>query len=153
MVRLRGQGPVRHHERGYLHRPGPRRKTRLHHPQGLKGERGAPTGAISFDKPSTRDVLFCDGTLAAPNDGTRGPVAAVLGAALNRSTLTSHTAQPTTDPATFYGERLTNHYAKAMHAATKDGRAYGFAFDDVAGFASYIEDPAPKELTLTLTPF
>lgn len=41
-------------------------------PQGLKGERGAPTGAISFDKPSTRDVLFCDGTLAAPNDGTRG---------------------------------------------------------------------------------
>ncbi|MFE6743814.1 beta-1,3-glucanase family protein [Streptomyces tubercidicus] len=122
-------------------------------PQGLRGERGAPTGTVSFDKPSTRDVLFCDGTLAAPNDSTRGPVAAVLGAALNRSTLTSHTAQPTTDPATFYRERLTNHYAKAMHAATKDGRAYGFAFDDVAGFASYIEDPAPKELTLTLTPF
>ncbi|KPC62012.1 beta-1,3-glucanase family protein [Streptomyces chattanoogensis] len=110
-------------------------------------------GTVSFAKPSTRDVLFCDGTLAAPNDGTLGPVAAVLGAALNRSTLAAHAAQPTTDPAAFYQERLTNHYAKAMHAATLDGKAYGFAFDDVAGWASYIEDGAPKELTLTLTPF
>ncbi|MGW9430431.1 beta-1,3-glucanase family protein, partial [Streptomyces decoyicus] len=98
-------------------------------------------------------VLFCDGTLAAPNDSTRGPVAAVLGAALNRSTLTSQAHQPTTDPAAFYQQRLTNHYARAMHAATRDGKAYGFAFDDVAGFASYIEDGAPKEITLTLTPF
>ncbi|MFJ3955795.1 beta-1,3-glucanase family protein [Streptomyces libani] len=131
-------------------------------PQGLKGRGGgapsgswgrAPTGTVSFDKPSTRDVLFCDGTLAAPNDSTLGPVAAVLGAALNRSTLTSHAAQPTTDPAAFYRQRLTHHYARAMHAATQDGKAYGFAFDDVAGFASYIEDTAPKELTLTLTPF
>ncbi|AZS71075.1 glycosyl hydrolase [Streptomyces lydicus] len=122
-------------------------------PQGLKGQGGAPTGTVSFDKPSTRDVLFCDGTLAAPNDGTLGPVAAILGAALNRSTLTSHATQPTTDPAAFYRQRLTNHYARAMHAATKDGKAYGFAFDDVAGFASYIEDGTPTELTLTLTPF
>ncbi|MGA4954029.1 beta-1,3-glucanase family protein [Streptomyces lydicamycinicus] len=122
-------------------------------PQGIRRGAAAPTGTVSFDKPSTRDVLFCDGTLAAPNDGTLGPIAAVLGAALNRSTLTAHAAQPATDPATFYRERLTNHYAKAMHAATRDGRAYGFAFDDVAGFASYIEDPAPKEITLTLTPF
>ncbi|MFH8572219.1 beta-1,3-glucanase family protein [Streptomyces sp. NPDC017993] len=122
-------------------------------PQGLKGQGSAPTGSISFDKPSTRDVLFCDGTLAAPNDGTLGPVAAILGAALNRSTLTSDAAQPATDPAAFYQAQLTNHYAKAMHAATQDGKAYGFAFDDVAGFASYIEDGAPKEITLTLTPF
>ncbi|MFI6764452.1 beta-1,3-glucanase family protein [Streptomyces sp. NPDC050355] len=119
------------------------------------GGRLAFTGPkeVSFDKPSTRDVLFCDGTLAAPNDGTTGPVAAILGAALNRSTLASHAGQPTTDPAAFYQQRLTNHYAKAMHAATRDGKAYGFAFDDVAGFASYIEDGAPKEITLTLTPF
>ncbi|MFH8681197.1 beta-1,3-glucanase family protein [Streptomyces lydicus] len=110
-------------------------------------------GTVSFAKPSTRDVLFCDGNLAAPNDGTTGPVAAVLGAALNRSTLAAQARQPTTDPAAFYQQRLTNHYARAMHAATRDGKAYGFAFDDVAGFASYIEDGAPKEITLTLTPF
>ncbi|WP_055619757.1 glycoside hydrolase family 64 protein [Streptomyces sp. JHA19] len=108
---------------------------------------------VSFAKPSTRDVLFCDGELAAPNDGTTGPVAAILGAGFNRSTLLSKPAQPTTDPADFYGTDLTNHYAKAVHAATEDGKAYGFAFDDVADFASYIQDTAPTGLTLTLTPF
>ncbi|KOG09353.1 beta-1,3-glucanase family protein [Streptomyces viridochromogenes] len=108
---------------------------------------------VSFAKPSTRDVLFCDGALAAPNDGTTGPVAAVLGAGFNRSTLLSHPAQPTTDAATFYRTALTNHYAKAMHTATEDGKAYGFAFDDVADFASYIQDTAPTGIRLTLTPF
>ena len=109
--------------------------------------------SVSFAKPSTRDVLFCDGNLAAPNDGTTGPVAAVLGAGFNRSTLLSDTAQPSTDPATFYQGDLTNHYAKAIHAATKDGKAYGFAFDDVADFASYIQDTQPTGFTLTLSPF
>ncbi|MFK0058729.1 glycoside hydrolase family 64 protein [Streptomyces werraensis] len=108
---------------------------------------------VAFDKPSTRDVLFCDGALAAPNDGATGPVAAILGAGFNRSTLLSHPEQPTTDPAEFYLTELTNHYSRAMHTATEDGRAYGFAFDDVADFASYIQDTAPTALRLTLTPF
>ncbi|NJP48794.1 glycosyl hydrolase [Streptomyces sp. SBST2-5] len=108
---------------------------------------------VSFGKPSTRDVLFCDGALAAPNDGTTGPVAAVLGAAFNRTTLLSHPEQPTTEPGEFYRTELTNHYARAMHEATEDGRAYGFAFDDVADFASFIQDAAPTGLRLTLTAF
>ncbi|MER5654895.1 beta-1,3-glucanase family protein [Streptomyces sp. NPDC002131] len=109
--------------------------------------------AVSFSKPSTRDVLFCDGNLAAPNDGTTGPVAAVLGAGFNRSTLLSNPAQPTTSAADFYRTDLTNHYAKAVHAVTEDGKAYGFAFDDVADFASYIQDTAPTAIRLTLTAF
>ncbi|GAB2816394.1 glycoside hydrolase family 64 protein [Streptomyces daliensis] len=86
-------------------------------------------GNVSFQKPSTKDVLFCDGALAAPNDGVTGPVAAVLGAGFNRTTLLTSADQPTGDPAGFYGGDLTHHYAKAMHAATEDGKAYGFAFD------------------------
>lgn len=109
--------------------------------------------SVSFAKPSTRDVLFCDGALAAPNDGTTGPVAAVLGAGFNRSTLHSHPDQPTTDASAFYTTSVTNHYAKAMHRATANGKAYGFAFDDVADFASYIQDTSPTRLTLTLTAF
>ncbi|MFW6690074.1 beta-1,3-glucanase family protein [Streptomyces sp. MAR4 CNX-425] len=108
---------------------------------------------VAFDRPSTRDVLFCDGTLAAPNDGTTGPVAAILGAALNRTTLRDHADQPVADAAHFYGTGISNHYARVMHEVSEDGRAYGFAFDDVSGFASYIEDRAPRQLTLTLTPF
>ncbi|MES4906878.1 MULTISPECIES: glycoside hydrolase family 64 protein [unclassified Streptomyces] len=121
----------------------------------VSGGRLSFTGpaSVAFNKPSTRDVLFCDGALAAPNDGTTGPVAAILGAGLNRTTLHNTPAQPTTDPAAFYASQVTNHYAKAMHAATADGKAYGFAFDDVADFASYIQDTAPTGVTLTLTPF
>ena len=121
----------------------------------VRADRFAFTGPapVSFAKPSTRDVLFCDGNLAAPNDGTTGPVAAVLGAGFNRSTLLSNSAQPTTDASEFYATDLTNHYAKAVHAATVDGRAYGFAFDDVADFASYVQDTAPTGIRLTLTPF
>ncbi|MFJ9820346.1 beta-1,3-glucanase family protein [Streptomyces sp. NPDC101151] len=109
--------------------------------------------AVSFAKPSTRDVLFCDGALAAPNDGTTGPVAAVLGAGFHRSTLVSHRKQPTTRAADFYDTPVTNHYAKVIHAATTNGKAYGFAFDDVADWSSYIQDTAPKHMHLTLTLF
>lgn len=110
-------------------------------------------GEVSFDKPTTKDVLFCDGALAAPNDGTTGPVAAILGAAFNRTTLAAIAEQPTTDTSQFYQGDKPHHYVKAMHEATEDGKAYGFAFDDVAGFASYIEDGGASEMTLTLTPF
>ena len=105
-------------------------------------------------RPSTRDVLFCDGALAAPNDGVTGPIAAVLGAALNRSTLLAHPDQPTTDPATFHPDgAATNDYVRILHDITTDGRAYAFAFDDVAERAPLIHDPRPTGLTLTLTPF
>ncbi|MEU9496296.1 beta-1,3-glucanase family protein [[Kitasatospora] papulosa] len=122
----------------------------------VRGDRFVFDGpaSVSFDRPSTRDVLFCDGKLAAPNDGTTGPVAAVLSAGFNRSTLISDPAQPTADPAAFYrSSQITNHYSAAIHAATEEGKAYGFAFDDVADFASYIQDTAPKGARLTLTPF
>lgn len=110
-------------------------------------------GVAPFSKPSTQDVFYCAGALAAPNDGRTGPVAAVLGAGLNRTTLRDVTTQPSTDPAGFYQQPATNHYARIMHANTADGKAYGFPFDDVAGFASYLQDTAPTSLTLELTPF
>ena len=98
-------------------------------------------------------MLFCDGTLAAP---TTAPRARSPRSWAPRSTAPRSPPiadQPTTDPAEFYKGDTAHHYAKAMHAATEDGKAYGFAFDDVAGFASYIEDGAASEITLTLTPF
>ncbi|GAA0541417.1 glycoside hydrolase family 64 protein [Saccharopolyspora thermophila] len=110
-------------------------------------------GVQPIGRPSTRDVLFCDGALAAPNDGVTGPVAAILGAGFNRSILHNIADQPGTDPSAFYQHEITNHYAKVMHANTEDGKAYGFAFDDVAGFASYIQDGAPSSITVTLTPW
>jgi hypothetical protein len=40
-----------------------------------------------------------------------------------------------------------------MHATAVDGRAYGFAFDDVADVASYVQDTAPTGIRPTLTSF
>jgi hypothetical protein len=108
-------------------------------------------GVRSFARPSTRDIFYCDGALAS--GGTSGPVAAVLGAAFNRSTLHNHPDQPATDAATFYTTAVTNHYARVLHANTADHKAYGFAFDDVAGLAPYVSDPAPTGMRLRLTPF
>ncbi len=110
-------------------------------------------GVAPFQRPSTRDIFFCNGALSAPNDGRTGPVAAVLGAGFNRSTLLTDADQPGNDPANFYRDAVTNHYSRVIHANTVDGRAYGFPFDDVAGFASYIQDNAPSALTVTLAPF
>jgi hypothetical protein len=110
-------------------------------------------GIASFAKPSTLDVLYCNGALGAPNDGKTGPVAAQLGAAFNRSTLLTSADVPVSDPAKYYQAPITNHYSRVIHANTVDGKAYGFPFDDVGDFASYIQDGAPTGLTLTLTPF
>ncbi|MFD0775538.1 beta-1,3-glucanase family protein [Streptomonospora algeriensis] len=110
-------------------------------------------GVTPIEKPSTRDVFFCDGALAAPNDGVTGPVAAILGAAFNRSTLLDTAEHPVTDAGAFYNADVTNKYAGVFHEATEDGKAYGFAFDDVSGFASYIQDHAPASFEVSLTPF
>jgi Beta-1,3-glucanase/F5/8 type C domain len=110
-------------------------------------------GVAPFAKPSTQDVFYCNGALGAPNDGLTGPVAAVLGAAFNRSTLRTHPDQPVTDPSAFYQEAKANHYSQVIHQNMVDGKAYGFPFDDVGNFASYIQDTAPTAMKLTLTPF
>ncbi|GLY26974.1 beta-1,3-glucanase family protein [Kineosporia sp. NBRC 101731] len=106
----------------------------------------------SFAKPTTKDVFFCNGALISPNDGVSGPIGAILAAGLNRGVLVQ-TQQPVTDPAQFYPGTTTNHYSRVLHANTVDGKAYGFAYDDVCEQASYIQDNAPKNVTLTLQPF
>src|SRR5699024_3446298 len=82
-----------------------------------------------------------------------GPVAAAVGAAFNRSTLLTHAEQPTDDPADFYRDEVSNRYAAVFHENTEDGKAYGFAFDDVADFASYVQDHGPSAFAVTLTAF
>jgi hypothetical protein len=106
----------------------------------------------AFDRPTTSDVLRCDGALAAPNDGRGGEVAAILAAGFNRSVL-GQPDQPVTDSAAYYQHPVTNHYARIMHAHSGDGRAYGFPFDDVAQKAAYSENSAPSRMRITLAPF
>ena len=107
----------------------------------------------SFQKPLTRDVFGCDGRLQAPNDQVVGPIARSLCAAFHRSTLGFIHTAPTYDAGQFYTRAITDHYSKTMHANMVDGRAYGFAFDDVGAFESLVHDGDPRSAMITLTSF
>lgn len=106
----------------------------------------------SFAQPSTRDVFNCDGRLAAPNNDV-GAISRSLCAALNRSTLGFLHTQPTYTASQFYTRSTTNHFSRIVHANMADGKAYGFAFDDVGAFESLVHEPNPRSAKVTLTAF
>jgi hypothetical protein len=114
-----------------------------------------PTGAqvASFTKPSTANVWGCDGNLAAPNDLVVGPIARSLCAALFRGTLGTQPVEPGTDPSAFYRNEPVNAYGKLIHENMVDGKAYAFAFDDVAAQESLVHSGDPTAIGITLTPF
>ena len=47
----------------------------------------------------------------------------------------------------------TNHYSRIIHANMVDGKAYGFAFDDVGAHESLVHDGDPRAAGIILTPF
>ena len=97
--------------------------------------------AQSFDRNDVMPFgLRRDGALAAPNDQVVGPIARTLCAALHRSTLGVLDTQPGGGPADFYRGTLTNHYSRIVHQHMVDGKAYGFAFDDVLAQESLVHD-------------
>ncbi len=56
-----------------------------------------------------------------------------LAAAFNRSTLLTDSSQPDGEnPADYYTNAITNHYARIVHATARDHRGYAFPYDDVA---------------------
>ncbi len=113
------------------------------------------TGAqvATFTKPTTANVWGCDGHLAAPNDLVVGPIARSLCAALQRGTLGTQAVEPSTDPSTFYRNDPVNLYNKLVHENMVDGKAYAFAFDDVAAQESLVHSGDPTSIGITLTAF
>ncbi|MGL5828289.1 MAG: beta-1,3-glucanase family protein [Angustibacter sp.] len=107
----------------------------------------------SFRRPTTGDVFGCNGALGAPNDAITGPIAAILGAAFNRSTLLISNVHPVVDPRRFYTANTTNFYAKFLHREHLDGKAYGFPFDDVNQQDATVANGNATAMTLRLTPF
>ncbi|MFC9387842.1 sugar hydrolase [Streptomyces venezuelae] len=113
------------------------------------------SGAVvtSFQKPDSDSVFGCYKHLDAPNDQVRGPISRTLCAGYNRSTLLTNPNQPDTGPAGFYQDAVTNHYSRKIHAQMADGKAYGFAFDDVGAHESLVHDGSPQQAYVTLDPF
>ncbi|MFB7358969.1 glycoside hydrolase family 64 protein [Streptomyces gardneri] len=112
-------------------------------------------GAVvtSFQKPDSDSVFGCYKLLDAPNDQVRGPISRTLCAGYNRSTLLTNPNQPDTSSAGFYKDAVTNHFSRKIHAQMADGKAYGFAFDDVGAHESLVHDGDPRQAYITLDPF
>ncbi|MFF1784296.1 glycoside hydrolase family 64 protein [Streptomyces virginiae] len=113
------------------------------------------SGAVvtSFQKPDSDSVFGCYKLLDAPNDLVRGPISRTLCAGFNRSTLLTNAAQPDSNGANFYRDAVTNHYSRVIHGQMVDGKAYGFAFDDVGAHEALVHDGNPQEAFMTLEPF
>lgn len=114
---------------------------------------GSGQQVATFQRPTTGNVWGCDGALGAPNDQVVGPIARTLCAALHRSTLGRLDTQPSGTAADFYQGSITNHYSRLVHQNMVDGRAYGFAFDDVQAQESLVHSGDPRSAGVTLTPF
>ncbi|MDX6258779.1 MAG: hypothetical protein QOH84_467 [Kribbellaceae bacterium] len=113
------------------------------------------SGAVvtSFQKPNAASIFGCAGLLDAPNDLVRGPISRTLCAGYNRSTLLTNPNQPDPNDSGFYLDNVTNHYSRKIHAQMADGKAYGFAFDDVGNHEALVHDGNPQQAYITLDPF
>jgi hypothetical protein len=121
------------------------------------------SGAVigTLPEPTTSDVFTCSGGTqpqGQPDETAILAVGARVCAGLNRATLSTASrvgsdTQPTTDASRFYGQPASNLYSKVMHDRAVSGRAYGFAYDDVADFAPTIDEADPTTLTMTIGSF
>ncbi|QHI34750.1 Glucan endo-1,3-beta-glucosidase [Kordia antarctica] len=101
------------------------------------------------------DIFGCVGTLNAPNNTPLGEIAAILGASLNRTTLSNsaNDTQPNCDVAGFYKVQngVTNEYANIVHQNYKSG-IYAFPFDDVCSNNNPLIDVQnPTKFNITLS--
>ncbi|MGW4806852.1 glycoside hydrolase family 64 protein [Kitasatospora sp. NPDC004272] len=112
-------------------------------------------GAGSFAKPSTLAIFSCSDAPFTTGNDLMGNLSARLAAAFNRTTLLSDPNQPTGEnPAAFYTQARTNHYARILHSTTPDGLGYAFPYDDVhpAGvdFEGKVQSGAPTRWVITV---
>ncbi|GAA0816208.1 beta-1,3-glucanase family protein [Spirilliplanes yamanashiensis] len=114
---------------------------------------GAQVATVA--KPTTSNVWGCDGVFNAPNTPPfiEPEIKRTLCTALVRGTLGSSTQEPVLDANQFYKNSAPNHYSRIIHNNMADGKAYGFAYDDVGGFESLVHDGDPRGAAVILSPF
>jgi hypothetical protein len=134
-----------------------------------QGQWGTVTGQISggvldfpgigsFTRPSSADIFSCNSGPFNTTGAEMGALTARLSAAINRTTLLADADQPAGEnPADYYQNPQTNHYARIVHTTSLDGRGYAFPYDDVAPTggtdqSGAVVDPDPTLLTVTLSP-
>jgi hypothetical protein len=116
---------------------------------------GSGAQVASVPKPSTANVWGCDGVFNAPNTPPfiEPEIKRTLCTALNRGTLGNSSQEPVLDANQFYKNSSPNQYSRIVHANMADGKAYGFAYDDVGGFESLVHSGDPRSAAVILSPF
>lgn len=90
---------------------------------------------------TTNQVFACEGTPFGSN--------AQLAGAVNRHV--AHLPQSEWQKAeNFYKQAPANYYAKFFHEQSFQHKAYGFAYDDAAGYAAYASCSQPKYLIVAI---
>jgi hypothetical protein len=114
------------------------------------------SGVGTFAQPTAGDIFSCSTGPFANTAGEMGPLVARISAAFNRTTLLIDTDQPDGEnPANYYKNSITNHYARIVHAANLDGRGYAFPYDDVtptggADQSGFVSSGSPTLLTVAV---
>lgn len=112
-------------------------------------EQDEPEGMLfKVARPNTQDVLEGKGALARSSDpwGVEGQLEAQICAAFNR-----HVMEDTTlwkDAGSFYQQSPANYYSRFWHLHGVNGKAYGFAYDDVSDQSSTLIETQPEHLEL-----
>jgi hypothetical protein len=117
-------------------------------------------GIGSFAQPTTADIFSCaTGPFGAA--GASGEMLAIiprLAAAFNRGTLLTDSDQPDGEnPAGYYANATTNHYARIVHATEIGGLGYAFPYDDVTpdggvNQSGPVSSGSPALLSVTVGP-
>lgn len=120
----------------------------------LTGGDGTPE---PFTQPTAGDIFSCStGPFATCADAQRNALIPRLAAAFNRSILLLSDDVPGgVQPAQYYTDTITNHYARVVHAANLDGRGYAFPYDDVnpnggGDVAGVVQAGDPVEFTVAV---
>ena len=107
---------------------------------------GGPAGLI-VSKPSSIEVFEASGAFARGNDLEK-VVQAQLAAAINRHVVIDVDPSRWADDTTYYRNAPANFYAKFWHDRSLDGKAYGFAYDDVFEHSTLLQNPNPRQVDM-----
>ena len=116
-------------------------------------------GVGSFAQPAAADIFSC----TTGPFSTAGASAEALASSRGWRRVQPHTLLIDSDqpdgenPADYYANPVTNHYARIVHAADTDGLGYAFPYDDVTpdggvNQSGPVSSGSPALLTITVGP-
>lgn len=118
-----------------------------------EGNSASGTQVLSLAKPTTMEVLNCNGVFDTGNE-LQKDIEKFIAAALNRTVAQSSPGSSNWcgDAASYWTNEPIEYYPKILHENSIDGLCYAFAYDDVCNQSpSLVSNGTAKEVVLTLT--